>query len=99
MQEGPCCNPKPGAFGGGTFHHPTLLLDDSSAFFFTADSACELFSQIFVSCVEANTMLIHTCLQEVWQLRDRIARLIWFRRGLFIGSRLAQRASKNPSTE
>lgn len=67
---------------------------------FTSDRACKFFclsfSLIFVSCVEVNAMLIHTCPQEVWQLRDRIARLIWFRRDLFIGSRLAQRVSRTP---
>lgn len=60
--------------------------------------ASSFLSPRFLSAVW-KAILIHTCPREVWQLRDRIARPIWFRRDLFIGSRLAQCASKSPSTE
>lgn len=47
---------------------------------------------------EADATLIHTCIRELWQLRDRISGLIWFCRVLFIGSHLTKRVFK-PSTE
>lgn len=82
-------------FSGGAYHHQIWSLDDFRGIY--SRLSVQVFPY-FASCGEANATLIHTCLQELWQLRDRIARVIWFRGDLFIGSRLAKRVFK-PSTE